>query len=160
MRKIVRSICFLAFAMFVLFGCSEHRCLLNGCILRWPFTIGSLPIFFVADNNNINENLLIPVDIIVVENSDPVLEIGPENWFMHQKRDALLKDKEIYRLTLSSWEQRKISIIPGSDVKKIVIYADYEKIFDRNGQQIVIFPKTMDFTYMIKMTRNGMELVQ
>jgi len=158
MKKKIKYLTILVLFIITFIGCSENRCILNGCFFR-PINLGAIPIVFVSENNTINENVLIPIDVIVTENSDAILEIGPENWFAHPKRDSLLNN-ELYRMTISGWDTHKLWLKPDSFIRKIIIFADYENLHDRDGQQLVLFPKMMDFTYTIKITSNGMELIK
>jgi len=123
-----------------------------------PQKIWPISITLIADKH-INNNDLLPVDIIVVKASDTILEIGPENWFGDPKRDTLLEG-EIYKLAIGNSQKRCIKIKVNPDIEKLIIFSDYTDLTDREGQQIVIDPEKWQLHYYIHLRDRKMELAK
>ncbi len=120
----------------------------------------TVKIAFQADNH-INEGVLLPVDIIAVQDSavESVLDIGPETWFGHRMRERLISGKELFTFALSGGAKRKVKISVPKENKRVLVYADYENSEERDDQQVVITPSGWHFGYyLIKVTGHAMEL--
>lgn len=125
-----------------------------------PSQFSNITLYFEA-TDDINDNVLLPVDIVIVDKSlsETVLQIGPDDWFGDVLRDRLVGN-EVTHLAFRSSSERNVKIDIPEGVTKVIIYADYENNIDRVGQQIVISPETMNFSpsYTIKIKQNKMEL--
>ncbi|MFZ5764378.1 MAG: hypothetical protein ACOY4H_02135 [Thermodesulfobacteriota bacterium] len=146
-RKLSR-LALLAIAAIALTGCAQ------------PKKFSDITINF-ASEPVINEDVLLPVDIVVVDRSlaEAVLEVGPEDWFGQSMRDRLVGD-EIQHIAIRGNAEREVKITIPDGVTKVIIYADYENNADRLGQQIVISPEKEDFapSYRVTIKENRMEL--
>lgn len=111
----------------------------------------------VADGY-INEGVRLPVDLIMVENSKSVLAIGPDSWFGDHRRDALLRNEQLLRLSFSGGEAMDYDIKMGSEVDELVIYADYVENNDRQAQQVVIPKCFFGWKHTLMIKKNGLEL--
>ncbi|OKY76355.1 MAG: hypothetical protein BM485_03710 [Desulfobulbaceae bacterium DB1] len=125
-----------------------------------PKKFSDITLNFAADPS-INDDVLLPVDIVVVDRavSESVLEIGPENWFGETLRDRLVGE-EIQHVAIKGDARREVKITIPEGVTKVIIYADYENNVDRLGQQIVISPEKNNFapSYKVNIKDNRMEL--
>ncbi len=146
-RKLSRP-ALLAIAAIALTGCAQ------------PKKFSDITINF-ASEPVINEDVLLPVDIVVVDRSlaEAVLEVGPEDWFGQSMRDRLVGD-EIQHIAIRGNAEREVQITIPDGVTKVIIYADYENNADRLGQQIVISPEKENFapSYRVTIKENRMEL--
>ncbi|MFZ5758294.1 MAG: hypothetical protein ACOY32_01525 [Thermodesulfobacteriota bacterium] len=146
-RKLSR-LALLAIAAIALTGCAQ------------PKKFSDITINF-ASEPVINEDVLLPVDIVVVDRSlaEAVLEVGPEDWFGQSMRDRLVGD-EIQHIAIRGNAEREVKITIPDGVTKVIIYADYENNADRLGQQIVISPEKENFapSYRVTIKENRMEL--
>lgn len=132
---------------------------LSGCLAPKTSTITLL---FSADRE-INENVLLPLDIVVVDKSlsETILDIGPDAWFGDSLRDRLVGE-EVHHLAIKGGSTREVSVEVPGETNKVIIYADYENNIDRLGQQIVISPEQSTFSpsYEVIIKDNNMELSQ
>ena len=130
-----------------------------GASCSFPSQFSSITLHFQS-SDIINENVLLPVDIVIVDKSmsETVLQIGPDDWFGDVLRDRLV-GKEVTHLAFRGNSEREVKIDIPDGVSKVIIYADYENKIDRIGQQIVISPETMNFSpsYTIHIQQNKME---
>jgi len=117
----------------------------------------------VAADVNVNDGVLLPLDILFVENdkADAALAVGPDKWFGEDLRERLTND-EIRRLAIRSGDRKDVQISYPDSVKKIIIFADYENNNDRFGQQLLITPDNFKFknSYHVNIHGNRMELVK
>jgi hypothetical protein len=132
---------------------------LNGCISS---KVSKITLHFNADRE-INENVLLPLDVVVVDKSlsETVLSIGPDDWFGDSLRDRLVGE-EVHHLAIKGGATREITVKIPEETNKVIIYADYENNIDRLGQQIVIAPKKAVFSpnYKVLIRDKNMELAQ
>ncbi len=107
--------------------------------------------------DRINNDVLLPVDIIVVSESmqNEVMEIGPEEWFGHSLRERLT-EIELHSLAISGGEKRKVKVKRKSRSQKVIVYADYDNSTDRNKQQVIIVPKKFRRTHCVEIMENEM----
>jgi len=133
--------------------------LMMGCLMNYKLKPTRITLF-IESGPHINNDVLLPLDIIAVDASfsDLILDIGPEAWFGHSARGRLVKN-ELRRFAISSGETRKIEVNVNKKIKRIIIYADYEKVIDRRGQQVIIEPKRWRFNYTVRIGFNEMELL-
>ncbi len=107
----------------------------------------------------INSEVLLPVDVIVTP--DPVMKdivrIGPEDWFGHQTREALLDD-ELYPLAIAGGGERTKKVVLGEDISKVIIYADFEDTIEREDQQLLINCDDKKKEYDILIRQNTLEI--
>jgi hypothetical protein len=97
----------------------------------------TVSIYFLAEKK-INGGLLLPVDIIVVNDStgNEIVKTDPDKWFVSDKRKTLVRGKEIFQLAIKGGEFRKDTQIHINEhIKKIIIYANYNKQSSRESQQ-------------------------
>ena len=124
--------------------------------------IQPIPIFPITLNfysgNHINKDARLSVDIIIVEDSDAILEIGPEDWFGDDKRGTLLKGEQLYKLSFLGNQTQKQKVKVKSSISRIIIFAEYDNSLDREDQQLVLEPKTWNLNYTILLKDNHMEL--
>ena len=132
---------------------SAILCFFMSCATTSTYTLS-----FAADKQ-INDDVLLPVDIIVAK--DPVMnsvvEIGPEEWFGHQTREVLV-ERELYPLAISGGEERVKKIIVDKEISRIIIFADYENSNDRDDQQLIINTSDRKTKYLILITENKLEI--
>jgi len=112
-----------------------------GCFMKYNIFLykkfGFIKIDIIAVDDDINYGIRLPVDIIISKNADQVLELTPDEWFAHPKRYALMDD-ELYQLAVHKGYKRSIEISVTSDIKKIIIYADYDRNDDFESQRIIL----------------------
>ncbi len=110
----------------------------------------------------INDGVLLPIDIITLndDKAEAVLGISPDLWFGNDMRERLTAEK-IQKFAIRGGGERNITVRVPSETGKIIIYADYENISEREGQQIIIFSGKNRFrdSYLIRVHNNRLELV-
>jgi len=111
----------------------------------------------IADKH-INGGVRLPVDIIKVKDSAKVVQIGPDAWFGDPKRENLVLEDELIRLSFSGGERMNHRLEMDSDVENLVIFADYSNQNDRNKQQIIIPRSWLGFSHTILIREDGLEL--
>jgi hypothetical protein len=119
--------------------------------------------FYFFSEKKINDGILLPVDIILVNDAmgQEILKIGPEDWFVSEKRKTLVSDKEIIHLALKSGEYKKRKyVILNNDVNKAIIYADYDSQYSRKSQQIIIYPSYWKYYYYINAKKENIEQIE
>ena len=121
------------------------------------FTGCSSTLSLVADRH-INNNVRLPVDLIMVRNDAEVIDIGPDSWFGDPKRETLTIEDELIRLSFSGGEKMKYKLTMGSGVDKLIIFADYINQDERDKQQIVIPRSRWGFSHTVQLRKNGLEL--
>ena len=106
----------------------------------------------------INDGIKLPLDVIVTENSDSYLKIGPDKWFGKQERLNLLKD-QLYKFSFKNGENKNILIDLKPGIEKIIIYAGYDNNKDRNGEgkKMVLFPERWHLHYCIEVKSDRIE---
>lgn len=126
---------------------------LVSCVSKSTYTLN-----FSADPQ-INENVLLPVDVIVTKDSsmNKVIEIGPEDWFGHQAREVLVYN-ELFPLAISGGDEREKKIVVEKDISRIIIYADYENNNNREDQQLIINCSEDKRNYKILIKENTLEM--
>ena len=123
------------------------------CVSKSTYTLN-----FSADPQ-INEDVLLPVDVIVTKDSsmNAVIEIGPEDWFGHQTREVLIHS-ELYPLAISGGDKREKKVVVEKDISRIIIYADYENNNNREDQQLIINCSEGKRKYKILIKENNLEM--
>jgi hypothetical protein len=111
----------------------------------------------IADKS-INNDVRLPVDLIMVENDAEVLAIGPDSWFGHPRRDNLTIEEELIRLSFSGGEKMDYKLSLGSDVEQLVIFADFINQTEREKQQVVIPRSCLGFSRKVHIGKEGLEL--
>jgi predicted component of type VI protein secretion system len=112
---------------------------------------------------NVNDGVLLPVDVIAGDEqmASMVLGIGPDAWFADPLRDRL-SGEQIHKLAISGNDTREITVHLSETTRRIIVYADYDRLTERAGQQIVIIPESIGFskTYTIRLKDTKMEMLQ
>ena len=108
--------------------------------------------------DNINKGALLAIDVIATENDNEILAIGPEEWFLNKKRSELVLDDELYIITIKSGETIPVTVRRKTNVKRIVIFAEYGNTSDRLDKQLVLEPGYMNFSYEIVLLGNKIML--
>ena len=133
----------------------------SGCFcfhMSWTGKPYRIAIHFHSETS-INQEILLPVHVITVEQPNEILEMGPENWFKnHKKRNALFNN--VQQLAISSSQSANVYVYLDKNIEKIIIYADYEGIYERNPQEIIITPRRFRLNYNVALKSNKMELIQ
>ena len=113
---------------------------------------------FSADQQ-INEDVLLPVDVIVAKEPlmNKIIKIGPEDWFGHNSREVLV-DNELYPFAISGGDERKKEVVVEKDISRIIIYADYENSDNRDDQQVIINCSDSKRNYRIRIKKNNLEI--
>jgi len=103
----------------------------SGCVPQVKLT-------FQCDDN-VNEDMLLPVDIILVSQSEEkaILQLGPDAWFESEYRNNLTKE-QLIKLALKGKEKKEIMVNVPQKESAAIIFADYTQITDQNLQQIII----------------------
>jgi len=113
----------------------------TGCFVKYhifPSIFGFITIEIIVPNEQINDGIILPVDIIIVKNTDQILELSPDDWFVSSERETLT-DNELYRLAVKNGDSQRLKIKIKPDIERLIIYADYDIKNDFNSQR-VIFP--------------------
>lgn len=111
----------------------------------------------VADKS-INNDVRLPIDLIMVENGAEVLAIGADSWFGHPKRENLTLEEELIRLSFSGGEKLDYKLSLGSDVEQLIIFADFINQADREKQQVVIPRSCLGFSKEVHIGKERLEL--
>jgi len=137
---------------FFITGCAGS-CLLphTPALLNKPVVIS-----IKATQNSINNGIALPVDIIYVSDSDAIRDISPDEWFSPENamRKKLKRGKEITTLAVVPGFQKEIPVITKEKIKNIIIYADYNNLNGRDGQEIVIDINRWQLYYTILIKEN------
>ena len=132
---------------------------LSGCAMPKGFSDVTI---MLESEGSINEGVLLPVDILVANDglASSALGIGPDDWFGAELRDRLTNE-EVQRLAIRGGTTRNVKVSIPEDVRRVIIFADYENNNERFGQQIVITPEKLNFfpKYRVRIRDNRMELV-
>ena len=144
-----------------LFCCFLLIFILHGCASGLGLGSSNVKITFSSEDN-INDGVLLPVDIIACDDvlSSSVLGVGPDSWFGDPLRDRLTGDN-IHRLAISGGSSRSVKVNVTKSTKKIIVYADYELSTERMDQQIVISSENLGMftSYKIQLNEMRMELL-
>jgi hypothetical protein len=89
-------------------------------------------------DKRINQNMLLPVDIIYVTEGDDlkaVLKVGPNKWFYAEERDSWPHRQS---LELRSGEDVLVTLKKPPDVVSVVIFVNYYQVEDQKAQQVIL----------------------
>ena len=106
----------------------------------------------------INNDVRLPIDIIMVEDAASVLAIGPDSWFGHPQREKLTLDDELIRLSFSGGERMDYKLSLGSKIDKLIIFADFINQEDRKQQQVVIPRSRFGFSKEVRIGKDALEM--
>jgi len=124
-------------------------------------TIKEAPLLYVTINivadNYINDGSSVSFDIICVEDSESILNIGPEDWFVCPKRKALA-NSELKKLVFSNGQHITNNILVKPGVERIILFAEYTKIGNRKDFQLILEPGINNAIFNIKLRENKIEL--
>ncbi len=93
--------------------------------------------------DNINQGLLLPVDIISVSKGEEksILQIGPDAWFESEYRETL-PDTKLIKLALNNGAIQEVKIdVSRKNDEIVIIFADYRDVIEQDAQQIIIYPE-------------------
>ncbi len=130
---------------------------LTGCATKPEL----ITIHLTADRH-INDGVRLPVDIIAVEGSGEasfmgsVMKIGPEAWFGHSKRDQLSR-RDYVPLAISGGETREETLKLNEEIKRVIVYADFENNKERDTQQVIIIPEKRHEKHFIMIRESELE---
>lgn len=119
----------------------------------------STMIISIEADKDINDGILLPVDIISVNESfaGKVSDIGPQDWFGHYYREKLSPD-ELNTLAIAGGQNRRVKVKIHSGVERIIVYTDFENIDDRDSQQVILMSSRFRRYKFIRIRGNGLEL--
>ncbi len=116
-------------------------------------------IISIESDKDINNGILLPVDIISVNESfaEKVADIGPQDWFGHYYREKL-SPEELNSLAIAGGQNRRVKVKIHSGVKRVIMYTDFENIDDRDSQQIIFMSSRIKRYKFVRIRKNGLEL--